>query len=201
MAHLRHPNTVPPGGWVYVQMETKARLEDENIHQLVTKVVSHRTYKGLPRISRDEVREDVEQQICSGLAGGECQAAPNEDFRPTEDRLHVITLAQLMTFSASLIEWLASAAGIVDEAETQRRAEICRGCRFNKVAGSCSCGPLYKLLDSMLPRSRRVPGLHICAACGCVLSVKVLAPGNVIAASNAGRGINWPAHCWQPKFT
>lgn len=200
MARLKHPNTVPPGGWVYVQMETKARFEDENLHQLVAKVAAHRAYKQLERADRESVRDDVERQVCSGLAGGECQAEPGEDYRPTEDQTHVVTLAALMKFSASLVEWAVSALGLVDEAETQRRTEICRGCRFNKPASSCSCGPLYRLVDSVIPKSRRMGGLHVCAACGCVLSLKVLAPRSVIEKSNEGRGIIFPAHCWQLRL-
>jgi hypothetical protein len=201
MATLKMPRTTPPiPGFCYTQPETATRIEsDDSLESLVDLVVKHRKYKGIEPTGFDAVRLDVERQICSQMPPGWCQAEAGEDYHPYLDISRHLTLDKITAFSAAVFEWIKEGRNLVDEEESTRRAKICLGCPFNKTIHSCSCAPLWALIKAIIPKRRQIDNLHVCAICGCSISAMVLMPISVLEASDKGRGLEFPPHCWKPR--
>lgn len=202
MARYKFPNQIPPRGFFYIQQETKLRIEGESLNDLIKKVIDHRVYKGLSRTTIEEARLDIERQLCSRLSARECVAEPGLDdqWKPVDDNPN-ITMSAVISASKAALEFVASGAELVTEEERARRAEICLGCACNVFIRGCRCSVWYKMIDKMIPASRRDPGLGICAVCQCSNSAKTNMPDNVIRASNEGRNLPFPPHCWQKDLS
>jgi len=104
MARYRFPNQIPPRGWFYIQAESKLRIEGESLEDLIRKVTDHRKYKGLSRVDPDEVRLDIERQVCTRLTARECVSEGIDDeWKPIEDNPN-ITMAAVIGFSRVALE-------------------------------------------------------------------------------------------------
>lgn len=200
MARMRFKNQVPPRGWKYIQQESRLTIEGESMEDLAAKVVEHRRYKSLARATVEEAKLDIERQICTRLTARECiSEGINDEWQPIDDNPN-ITMAAVIGASKAALEFVASGAELVPEAERARRAEICLGCAANSFIRGCRCSIFYKMIDKMVPANRRDPGLGVCGACACSLQAKTNLPANVIKAGDAGRNISYPAHCWIPQL-
>lgn len=198
MARLVDIRTGPPGGWRYVQPETGAELFAFSFPELLERVIDHRRYKKVGTLDPNELAAEVERQICSGLEPRFCLAEPGEDFRPIPDHPGGLTVSKVTSASIAFVAFVKGEAAIVEKAESEARAATCRGCRFNRNPDGCgACSALFALLGVAIPKGRAEPGLKACGACGCDLKLKVLMPAAVIEASNKGRGVEYPEHCWQ----
>ena len=60
---LKSLTIIPPGGWFYIQPQTKFKVEADDYETLVNRVIQHREYKGFT-ILRKEVEKDIQAQIC-----------------------------------------------------------------------------------------------------------------------------------------
>jgi len=195
MATLNHPNQAPPDGWFYV-CSTGKRIDAWDLTELTELVAAHYEWKGVPYGSKDNLKLEIQRQICSAMPKGICQAEPGEDYQPFNDQARDFTREQIMSASAATLEWLKS--GILEEKqESERRAAICRACRFNRPSPSWVCTALCATLEALVPAGRRENGLSICGICSCSNSAKVIAPINVIKSSNEGRNLRFPEYCWQ----
>lgn len=195
MALLKNPHQTPPDGFVYLQRETGLRIERDTLAECEDSVIAHREHKGLSPTDRPSVSLDIQRQICSGQFPGVCRPEPGEDYRPLRDLSRDLDTEKVMAFSRAAFAFLGSGGEIVDKTESARRAEICRGCRFNR-ASTCTCTPVYRMIDALVPAGRRESGLLICGICGCSNQVKTLMPKEVIEKSDAGRNLVYPDHCW-----
>lgn len=193
MARLKHLSIVPPGGWRYVQPETAARFTADTLAELTRQVQAHREYKGLPS---DTLALDVECQLCAGLDGDWCRPEPGEDYRPVRDLTAQLTTAMALSLGRAITAFVAGGGALVEKSEAERRAAICRGCPFNKPAKLCACSSVYGVVEALIPKDRKEPGVSVCMACGCSLQAKVNLPAEVIAAS-LPEGLVMPQWCWQ----
>lgn len=193
MARLKHHSIVPPGGWRYVQPETAARFAGDTLPELVRQVRAHREYKGL---AVDSVALDLERQLCAGLDGDWCTPEPGEDYRPVRDLTAELTTAMALSLGKAITAFVAGGGQFVEKAEAERRAAICRGCPFNKPAKLCACSSVYGVVEVLIPKDRKEPGVSVCMACGCSLQAKVNLPAEVIAASLV-KELVLPNWCWQ----
>jgi hypothetical protein len=160
------------------------------LHELVEVVLQHRQWRSLARATYEEVRLDIERQICEGMPPGFCHAEKGEEYQPFEDKARGITLESLLDASAAAIRFIKSGGQMVSREESQRRAEICRGCRFNRPSPCAVCTPAFKAIEGLIPRDRMEPGLSACGICGCSLAAKVLLPLHP-------DGLRYPPICWQ----
>lgn len=200
MARMKYLRTVPSRGWDYLQKETRLRMEGESLDDLARQVVAHRLYKGLPGLSIEEAKLDIERQICARLSERECVSEGIQDeWTPINDN-PTITLSAVIGASKAALEFVASGADLVPEAERSRRAEICKSCPLNLQVRGCRCSLFYKMIDKMIPKERRDPDLFVCSACSCSLQAKTNLPANVIKAGDAGRNIQYPNWCWIPEL-
>ena len=198
MALLNMPRTTPPlPGFCYTQPETATRIEADTLHELVDAVMQHRRYKELQPQDAEQISVEVQRQICSQMPPGICRGEPGETYQPFNDISRFLTLDKISSFSHAVFQWIREGRSLVDEEESTRRAKICLGCPFNKTIPSCSCAPLWALIKAIIPKKRQIDNLHVCSICGCSNSAAVLMPLTVIAASEAGRDLRHPAHCWK----
>jgi hypothetical protein len=202
MARLKSKNVEPPNGWRYVQPETGERInaDGEHLGALVDLVMAHRRYKGLKPDDRQGVQLDVERQLCLGL-DQECQPEAGEDRVVYKDNYRGITAESITSFSKAIFEYLKNGGGLVAKAESERRAAICRGCKFNRIGGTCMCNAVFEIIKSLLPGGRIEPGLKVCGICGCSIEVKAVCPDEVVRVSNEGRGLVYPSYCWQSQLS
>lgn len=199
MAYLKLPSQTPPGGWIYFQNETRKWFSgDQGVIALAEEIALHRQYRELPRASEDEALEDIHEQICNRLGPEHCRPNKGEDWRPIKrDFTRNLDSEQAVAFTKGFIEFVKGHGETVAEPEAQRRAEICRSCPLNMKAEGCAgCSTLYHLINAVLPSGRQLPGLDLCAACGCGLKAKVWMPFSVIEAADSGRGLVYPSNCW-----
>lgn len=198
MALVKNLRESPPDDWRYLEPRSGIWIEGHFWSELVDKVVAHREYKQYEPWDRVSVELIVHRQICSVAAPGVCRPEPGEDYQPLKDQARIFTKETVLSASNAAIEWLKTGT-TVPKKESERRAEICRGCRLNRPSPSWACAVLCKTLDAMVPEGRREPGMSLCGICQCSLAVKVLAPDEVIDASNNGRDLIFPQWCWQRR--
>lgn len=202
MATLKHKKTVPPGGFWYVQEETKLRMEDENLDLLVAKVVSHRIHKGLDRIDRDGVKLEIERQICQRLTEDQCQReGPEDPWNPVRpETVTPLKVTDVMKASAALFKWFVTGREMVSQEEANRRAAICQACPLNLTLSGCKCSIFYKTVAKLVAGDRNINGLGVCGVCGCSLKALVNLPEAAILESHEGRKLDFPQWCWQKQF-
>jgi hypothetical protein len=195
MATLARPSEAPPDGWFYI-CSTGKRIDGWDLTELTELVAAHYEWKGVNYGSKPELRLEIQRQICSGLPKGHCQPEPGENYAPFEDQARNFDREMILSASKATLEWLKT--GILEEkTESERRAAVCRTCRFNRPSPSWVCSALCATLDALVPVGRRENGLSICGICACSLPAKVIAPKVVVDASNAGRDLRFPHWCWQ----
>jgi hypothetical protein len=202
MAYLILPRQSPPGGWRYFQPETRLWFDgdDQGVYDLAERIAAHRAYKGLPRATQEEAMHDIHAQLCDRLGPEYCRAEPTEDWRPLKrDYSLGISASQVMGFSKALIEAVRGGDAFTSEEEARRRAEICLSCPLNtKPSGCTTCSVIESVTAGLIQGSRRYPDLHVCAACGCGLKLKVNVSADIIRKADEGRDINYPPNCWVP---
>lgn len=198
MARLKRKNMQPPGGFTYLQKETRLLLKGDSLNELTKRVIEHRKYKGLSPTDFESVQRDIERYICDRLGHRDCKSEGKDDpWVPIDGTKKFITLSMITGFSRAAVEWVKSGREMVSMEEAQRRREICIGCSLNSPVGGCNCSGFYRMIEAALPTERKLGDLHVCHACHCSLQVKVHLPMNVVQESNEGRDLQFPAYCWQ----
>ena len=198
MPELVDQRSIPAGGWKYFQRETRTWFEDMTRGALAAKVRAHREYHKIP--VPDDLEAEIEDQMCMAQPEGRCRCRPGEpESTWVGDKTRLFSLKLAFSFNRAVMAWLTGGQKLVSDREAKRRAEICKGCPFNKPAGMCACAPFYRTLDRVFPKDKRIEGLNVCAACGCSLTAKVYMPKSVIKASVA-KGQQFPDWCWQKEL-
>ena len=197
MAFLTQPRTTPPGGYVYLQPETQTRMEARFGPELVDQVILHRKWKGLTPTDPDTVWAEIQRQICAGQEPGICRGEPGENYQPLADMSRRLTLDMIQDFSAAIFRFFKEGVHFVSPEVAEKRGTICLSCPYNRAPHSCSCAPLWKFLETIVPANRKRDNLHICGICGCALQAKHLMPDSVLRESNKWRGLIFPEWCWQ----
>ncbi len=199
MAYLRFSNQVPQGGFRYRQAESQLVIEGESLTDLVNRVRDHRIHKGLAPTDRETISVEVQRQICGRLGLAECSPEGIADeWTPVPADSDVMSLEKIVSFSRAGWEWMKSGGELVPLHEAERRRDICVKCPANADLGhDCFTCKLGQMVSEAVPAERRFPDVRVCAFCSCSLSAKCSAPESVIVASDKGRDILYPNHCWQ----
>lgn len=199
MAMIRSFRDTPPGGWRYMQPETQLRFTADHYDKLRAQVLAHREYKGLPL---DTIDRDIQSQLCLSLDRHHCRPEPGEDYRPIDDKTARLTTDMVVSVNKAIGKALGMAIlgqdPFVDEAESRRRAAICRRCPFNKFASACSCHAAYRAIEALIPAAKAQPGVSVCAVCACSLQAKINLSMDVVRESIAP-GTVFPDWCWQAE--
>jgi len=201
MARLRFKHTAPLLGWRYRQSETGLVITATSLGELARKVSEHRQHKNLQPTDMASIQIEIERQLCGRLGNSDCIAEPGDNWVPVRDENNIMSVDKIISFSRAAWEWIKSGGELVVPEEAERRAKICRDCPANADSGhGCFNCALGKLVRSMVPQSRQIEGLKTCMYCGCDLQSKVNLPEAGIIASDKGRNIAFPDHCWQRQI-
>lgn len=198
MALLNSLRTEPPDGWRYLQRETGVWIRAELCDELVAQVIAHRQHKGLAPTDTQSVLLEIQRQLCLGAPKGVCKPEKGEDYIPLKDEARKLDLKTIAGASEALVFWLKSGLGMVSKERAKERADICRSCQFNRPVPNCVCTPFWKIIDALIPKDRREPGLSVCGLCKCSLAAKVLAPSSVVREGMPS-DLRLPPWCWVAK--
>lgn len=197
MLELKHRDITPPRGWDFLVPDGGPLIEAGDFGELVLKVLDYCVKHGLPT---DNLAAIVEDEICRRKP---VRCAPP---RPAPDgSTRSIGVADVWRFLKTVIEWMKS-GGFIDQAEAERRAETCAGCRFNgEVDHGCwGCAGLFSIVESAIGNrtTRMGHALKNCKACACLNSVQVFVPLPVL--QKASGNLEYPADtdgkgtpCWK----
>lgn len=185
MLRIANLSTTMPGGWhalgdcgLYGVQAPIIRAGTFN--DLVIAVMNYRIANELPV---EDVRREVEEWICRNT---KAKCRPDRPSGPGSDRK--IGVADLWRFLKTMGNWLVGAT-LVDQAEAERRAEICAGCRFNGDVSDGSCWGCSGILDKITAvigdrGTRMGEALKNCQVCGCLNKIAVWAPLDVLKKSS-----------------
>lgn len=199
---LLKTRATPPGGWTYHQAETDFTIKAENEDALISQVMAHREYKGLPISDRATTKKEIERQICTRLGYHDCKPEGKDDkWVPRDGSKPIVTMGHVLAFSKAAFTFVASGFELAPMEEVRRRAAICRACPLNQPMTGCSCNTFYKAIEAAVSSDRRLEGLHVCKVCDCSLVAKVNLTEAQVVASNDGRTLTWPEQeCWQKSI-
>lgn len=196
MALLSFLHTEPPDGYRFLERTSQVWIRCELWDELVAAVIAHRQHKGLTPTDKETVELEIQRQICLGAPSGACHPERGEDYRPFQDNARTLSLAKIEAASTTLMAWLKAGMQMVAKPHAEARAQVCRGCPFNRPVPNCVCTTFWKAIDLMVPAERKEPGLFVCGICGCANSVKALAPIDVVL-EGADPTLRLPDWCWQ----
>lgn len=202
MQRVIERNTVPPGGWRYLQAETRTWILAPDYDELFSRVKLHREANNVPL---DQFwREKVEDQICQIMPPGTCKKEPGSQLGEVRNIIGRVTWDQVYNGTTTFVSWALKKFALVDQALANERGNVCSRCYFNVgVSGTCgSCGALQNLAGAFT-RGRVTANDHwlkACAVCACSLRVKVWAPIESIAAGTPNTDLpRYPDFCWIRK--
>lgn len=179
------PGRGTENNWRYVQPETGVVFTGFSFWQVSNDVRQHRAAmkldlsEGWEERFQDELCQQNEQVTCTG--------------RKLSVKKRRLTLLDLRRFFITMTNWKGN---MVDQAEADRRANICSTCPLNVTVGGCwGCAGMMKKVVELVgnKQTSRDSALESCKVCGCVLRAKVWLPVD----AEANKGLEYPPHCWQ----
>lgn len=193
--------TVPNGGYSYLQTETRTRLTAPTLRLTAETVITHRQNNGLPVGSLDEVMIEIENQICATAPPGTCRDVQGQVVMAGVN----LSLEDVKRGTATLVDWFLHGKKKVEKPLAEERARICSSCYANKDpegCGSCAAGALREIADKIVGGDSTAHDgfLKSCAYCSCVLKAKVWLPVDVIRRHTPSeQQARLPEYCWIRK--
>jgi hypothetical protein len=200
MQKLIEQNTVPPGGFKYLQPETRTWIDAPDYMEFFARVKAHRQVNQLPL---DQFwAEKVEDQLCQTLPPGLCKQS--DPLGQTRNVFNRITWDQVYNGTTTMVAWAFQGFAKVEQQQAAERGNICSRCPYNvSISGLCgSCRHLQDLAATFTQGrvTAADPFLKACAVCHCSLRVKVW---TTIEAIDKGTGDKllsaYPDWCWIPN--
>jgi hypothetical protein len=197
MATLREPQKSIPGGFVFLQPETKwSPPPFSSLDSIVQQLIQHR--KGRPDLIQKYgwhldpavVYQEVmaynvakcQQMGWTDYLIGSAEAIP---FHPSRPRNILQKVRDVAGGAEVLIDWIKSGEEAVPVTLANKRAAICVACPMNKPGGleavftvpiaNAIHAAMQKRLDMKLT-TEHDDKLHVCEACSCPLALKVFLP-------------------------
>lgn len=197
---LKNKETVPPGGFRFLQADTGVWIHAPSWVELIAKVKAHRTANSIP--IGLEIEREIETQLCSTLPPGHCTYADDAQVRRAE-MIARPTWQKYVEATKTLLEVVKVDGGIASFEEATEHSETCVRCSFNQSPEGCTGCNMQELLNLLATYSLRKTDndsrLKGCLICGCALRAKIYVRGG-IAAKVAAKYLDvLPAHCWVKK--
>lgn len=200
MLILKDRATTPPGNWSYRDVDG-TELTANTLPDLVARTLEHRIDKGLPTADLWAI---VEDGVCR-QKGVRCKPANP----PSPEGVRQVEAGDLLRFLQTMKGWVQEGQ-MVDQAEAERRAEICAGCTKNvPYTGCLGCSGIFAILFQLIGdrKTRMDENLQSCAVCGCENKVSVYVPLEIL--QKASGDLEYPAEtnpaipnspaCWRRK--
>lgn len=188
---------VPPGGWYWLCPEDGTKVIGGSIQDLMVQVEKHCAAASLDPAP---TQAEVEEQICSRAGGGWCA---DQDGNPGPNYVKkVLDISQVIQFTKAMLSWFKGGMKHVEQAEAERRAQICVKCPLNQEltgCSSCAMKPL-KAAIGLFKGGKSTSldnGLKFCRACGCTLEVKIWFERDLLRENMAESQLEALAeNCW-----
>ncbi len=201
MLKIKDKSVTPPGYWTFRESDGTV-LRGGDFGNLVNEVMRYRIKMGMPTAN---LADEVEDGICRQK---DIQCRPADPAPAGEARS--ITVADVWRFLQTIGEWVKDAR-FEEQAEAERRAEICAGCFANvPVDTHCwGCTGVFALVHNVIGdrKTRMDESLKNCAVCGCLNGVAVFVPlpvllkasGDLEYPEDTGQkdGDGNPIPCWK----
>lgn len=183
-------NRVPPGGWVCEWMGVNLFAgSKEQLIEMATEVC---IMQGQP-IPMD-IKWQIEDAICRRLP------PDARDCKPRGNRKLQIDAGMVKRFMMTLVAWFTKGFAFVPQEEATRRAGICAECPLQADAPGCwGCKGIGALV-ALVARGRTTPydgRLINCGVCGCVNSVQVHVPLDVLQKVSGELDYSESPNCWK----
>lgn len=183
---------MPPGGWRYIQPETKFEFSASTLRAVVRSVAEHRRSNHLPA---GDPEADIQNFVCASLPKGSGNCVHELDGEDYALKTH-FTMEDVKRFIQAAISAIGS-RGLVEQPEAERRAAVCAACPLNTTVGGCwRCKGLADWLFRLIgARNTAHAGrLNQCGVCGCSIKAKIWLPLDV--AQGVSEGYKFPSWCW-----
>lgn len=197
MLHLLDPTSVPPGGFRYLCPETKTWIPAPSFWELVSAAERHRKANNLP-VSQD-FKFELEDQLCSHMPPGTCK----HEIGVAVSGPRRLTFSDVVSATKTLGAWFLKGTPKVDQAEAERRANICLACPMNQNFEGCTTCAEKDLRETMVSfmGESRTPvdsNLHTCFSCGCTLKAAIWFPLELLKKhmTDESKAL-LPKHCWK----
>lgn len=171
---MKVPNDNPESG-TYTVYDPLTRISSsgrtfENLFDNVA-----RTRYALGVSSGLDLRKEVEAWVCRDYPG-DCTG-----IDLTKPRKRRLTLSDVINGSRVMMSFVKSGREVVDRAEAERRAQICKTCPFNIIFPKpCAgvCGELLNIVKVITGNqgTQYDGSLHSCSVCGCFLQAAIWLP-------------------------
>jgi hypothetical protein len=183
MLSLIDPSTVPPGGFRYLQKETKTTLSGPSLPELLMKVRDHRLANNLP-ISL-EWKQQVEHDMCEEMPPNVCRHVFGVRDVPLPPAHRPLSIAEVLSGIKTLGAWMFQGFTKISQEEADARSRICAACPHNQEAEGCTVcasNAMREAVESVIGRARTVAhdSLKTCGVCGCQLKLAVWTPIELI---------------------
>ena len=223
---LKNINTLPAGGWRYVQPETGYKISEMGpFMDAVKMIVIHRRDNNLPGATMTEASVDLDNYTCQRLGNDpqfcDSQKKTLPQISPLlpagAKRAGLQSLSNVVNGALILKDWLGDGGVPVADSLAKARAKVCvndcadpdradTGHFYNRPPGFFS-KITSAVADAILEQRREklnlglaLPDedkLHTCAVCDCNLELKPWVPMDVIMKRTPPETLaKFPKHCW-----
>lgn len=188
----------PQGGWKYRVPETGIEIVEGSINQLKISIREH--YAGNSLAIPSNLDDLVLEYVCKN--GADCEYNGVTVEKSNSQAKKSMQLRDVVRFTKTLVHSLSN-GGKVDQAEANRRAEICSGCQFNKEASGCmgcNSGPLKEVVKLLSNHgsTKYDESLKSCEFCGCFVRSLIWFPVETLRKfTDPQENKNLPVHCWK----
>lgn len=193
--------TVPNGGYSFLQAETRTRLTAATLRHLAETVITHRQSNSLPTGSVEAVMVECENQICATAPPGTCRDVQGQVISAGIN----LSFEDVKRGTATLVDWFLHGKQKVAKPLAEERARICSSCFANKEpegCSSCSGSALREIADKIVGGDSTAHDgfLKACAFCSCQLRAKIWLPLEVLLRHTPDeQKARLPEYCWIKK--
>lgn len=199
MRRLLNLETGPPvdaegDSFRFIHPETGHKSAAADYWSWIAKIKDHIRGNGLTM--PDDVEAVAQDQLCATLPPHLC-VYETGDPPPTDTR---ITFERVSNWVKAVATKVFTGEPYVDQAEAERRANICVACPYNVlVMGGCG-GGCQKIVELFTPgmaklKTEQDTRLKSCAICGCYNRVAVHFPLALLDSSDTASP--HPSWCWK----
>lgn len=205
---LKQLDITPPGYWRFPRHWPEARddlppeqryITGGDFADLVHKVTEFRIINQRP-LGKPE--EEIPDWICRNTEAACKPAAPAKLMPGVKASGWMVA-----RFLKAMASWMIN-GGHVDDAEANRRAEICANCQWNTEIGDGACSGCFGLTARVMQviggrKTRFDDSLRFCGICGCSNAVSAYVPIDILSRAHnlndfpvdCGNGIK----CWKKE--